>query len=79
MWILIDLVLVLGALAVLTVVGLGLWRRVKALSRTVAQAGETVGAATERLAAVQDEGQAGSEQRQDVTPRPPGVPRRAGT
>ncbi len=56
-WILVDLLLVLLALLVLGLCGLRLWGRVKALGRRVADAGTAVGAASERLAAVQADGQ----------------------
>jgi len=52
-WILIDLAIALAALAVLAVLVLGLWRKVKALSRTVTAAGETIGQASDRLTAAQ--------------------------
>jgi len=58
-WILLDVAIALAALAVLAVLVLGLWRRVKALSATVAVAGETVGQATDRLAAAQASGPLG--------------------
>ncbi len=57
MWILLDVAIAVAALAVLAVLVLGLWRKVKALSATVAAAGERVGEATDRLAAVQAEGE----------------------
>ena len=56
MWILLDVAIALAALAVLAVLVLGLWRKVKALSATVAVAGEAVGSATDRLAAAQATG-----------------------
>ena len=59
MWILLDVAIALAALAVLAVLVLGLWRKVKALSATVAVAGETVGSATDRLAAAQATGPRG--------------------
>ena len=52
-WILLDVAIALAALAVLAVLVLGLWRKVKALSAAVAVAGESVGQATDRLAAAQ--------------------------
>ncbi len=57
MWILLDVAIAVAALAVLAVLVLGLWRKVKALSATVAAAGERVGEATDRLAAAQAEGE----------------------
>ena len=59
-WILIDVVLVLLALAVLAVLLLGLWRKVKALSRTVDAASERIGQATDGLAAAQGAGPLGA-------------------
>jgi uncharacterized protein YoxC len=59
MWILLDVAIALAALAVLAVLVLGLWRKVKALSAAVAVAGETVGQATDRLAAAQADGPLG--------------------
>lgn len=55
-WILIDVAIALLALAVLVVLGLGLWRQVKSLGRAVGRAGELVGRATDELARVQDAG-----------------------
>ena len=69
-WILIDLAIALAALAVLAVLVLGLWRRVKALSRTVSAAGETMARATEALDAAQSAGPPAS-----GGERPVGVPR----
>lgn len=60
MWILIDLAIALVALAVLAVLLLGLWRRVKALSRVVSTASETIASATEALEAAQSAGPLGS-------------------
>ena len=59
-WVLLDVAIALAALAVLAVLVLGLWRKVKALSAAVAVAGETVGEATERLAAAQSAGPLGA-------------------
>ena len=47
-WILLDLVLVLLSLGLLAFLLLRLWRRLKALSRAVAKAGEVVSAAPSR-------------------------------
>ena len=58
-WILLDVAIALAALAVLAALVLGLWRKVKALSATVAVAGETMAAATDRLAAAQASGPLG--------------------
>jgi hypothetical protein len=58
-WILLDLAIALAALAVLAVLVLGLWRKVKALSSTVTTAGEAVGRATDALAAAQAAGPLG--------------------
>jgi uncharacterized membrane protein len=52
-WVLLDLLIVLLALGGLALVVLGLWRKVKDLAREVGRAGETVGAATEKLAELQ--------------------------
>ena len=59
-WILVDVVLALLALAVLAVLLLGLWRKVKALSSTVSQASERIGRATDGLAAAQGAGPLGA-------------------
>ena len=59
-WILVDVVLVLFALTVLAVLALGLWRKVKALSRAVKQAGEQVTRATDALAVAQGAGPLGA-------------------
>ena len=64
-WILIDVAIAVAALAVLAVLVLGLWRKVKALSSTVSTAGEMIAAATDRLDAAQLVG------RQPGSPRPP--------
>ena len=61
MWILVDVTVAVAALAVLAVLVLGLWRKVKALSAAVSVAGETVGQATDRLAAAQAAGPLGGE------------------
>jgi hypothetical protein len=55
LWILLDVAIAVAALVVLAVLVLGLWRKVKALSATVAAAGERLGEASDRLAAVQAE------------------------
>lgn len=52
-WILLDLAIALVALAVLAVLLLGLWKRVKSLSRTVSAASERLATATEALEAAQ--------------------------
>ena len=62
MWILIDVAIAVAALAVLAVLVLGLWRKVKALSAAVTVAGESVGQATDRLAAAQSAGPLGEPQ-----------------
>ena len=54
-WILVDVVLALLALGLLVLVGLSLWRRVKALGREVSRAGELVSRATAQLEQVQAE------------------------
>ena len=75
-WILLDVVLALGALAVLALLSLRLWRKVKSLSRTVSRAGETVATATEALALVQGDGPLGQQSaRPDAIGRSPS-PRR---
>jgi uncharacterized membrane protein len=61
-WILIDVAIAVAALAVLAVLVLGLWRKVKALSHTVSVAGETLTEATDRLAAAQLSGPLGGQQ-----------------
>ena len=74
-WLLVDLVLALVALAFLAVLSLGLWRKVKALSRTVTRAGESVASATEALALVQADGPLGQAGRPGAPGRSPS-PRR---
>ncbi len=59
MWILLDVAIAVAALVVLAVLVLGLWRKVKALSSAVTLAGESVGQATDRLAAAQSAGPVG--------------------
>jgi hypothetical protein len=61
MWILLDVAIAVAALAVLAVLVLGLWRKVQLLSAAVTVAGETVGAATDRLAAAQAAGPLGDQ------------------
>ena len=70
-WLLVDLVLALVALAVLAVLSVGLWRKVKALSRTVSRAGESVATATEALALVQADGPLAQSGRPGVPGRSP--------
>ena len=70
-WLLVDLVLALVALAVLAVLCLGLWRKVKALSRTVSRAGASVATATEALALVQADGPLAQSGRPGVPGRSP--------
>ncbi len=48
-WILVDVVLGLVAVGLLAVVGLSVWRRVKALGREVSRAGELLDRATAQL------------------------------
>ena len=55
-WILLDVAIALAALAVLAVLVLGLWRRVKALTAVVSAAGETIGSATDALEVAQSAG-----------------------
>lgn len=52
-FVLFDVAIALLALVVLALVGLLLWRRVKALSRLIGAAGTKVGAATSLLADLQ--------------------------
>lgn len=54
-WLVIDVLLVLAAFAALALVLLGVWRKVKALGREVARAGEAIATATDELARVQAE------------------------
>ena len=67
MWILLDVAIALAALAVLAVLVLRLWRKVKALSATVTAAGERVGEASDRLAAAQAEGERAAHSRPPST------------
>ena len=60
-WLLVDLLLVLLGLGVLVVVSLRVWRGVKELGRTVATAGDRVGAATDALDRAQSVPLAGRE------------------
>ena len=59
-WTLLAVAAALLALVVLALVSLRLWRRVRALTRTVAAAGETVGGATSALALAQGQGPLGA-------------------
>jgi hypothetical protein len=70
-WVLLDLAIALAALAVLAALVFGLWRKVKALATAVTVAGETVGPATDRLAAAQSAGPLGAPD--GARPRPPGA------
>ena len=65
-WILVDLALALLSLALLAVLVLRLWRKVKALSSAVAKAGEAVATATDALTVAQNAGPLGG-------PRPDGA------
>ena len=58
-WILLDLAVALGALAVLALLVLRLWRSVQALSAAVRTAGDRIGSATDALAAAQLDGPLG--------------------
>ena len=51
-WVLLDIALVLGALAVLGLLLLRLWRRVVSLGREVSRASEAIARATDELAAL---------------------------
>jgi hypothetical protein len=53
LWVLLDVLLVLAALAGLALVVLGLWRKVTALGREVSRAGDAIGRATDELAELQ--------------------------
>ncbi|MCW2572468.1 MAG: hypothetical protein JWO88_2526 [Frankiales bacterium] len=53
LWVLLDVLIGLLALAGLGVVLLGLWRKVKDLGREVGRAGEAIGQATQKLADLQ--------------------------
>jgi Sec-independent protein translocase protein TatA len=55
LWVLVDVLLVVAALAVLAVLVLGLWRKVRDLGREVGRAGEAIGRATDQLAELQAE------------------------
>ena len=79
-WILIDLAIALVALAVLAVLLLGLWKRVKALSRVVGSAGERLATATEALEAAQAAGplQSGATGVPRTSPVPAPVTRKTG-
>ncbi len=74
-WILIDVAIAFVALAVLAVLVLGLYRKVKALSRAVGTAGETVAVASDALAAAQSAGPLGAPHTVDAPPA--GRPRTA--
>ena len=52
-WVLVDVVTGVLALAGLAVVVLGLWRKVKELGRELGRAGEAIGRATDELAQLQ--------------------------
>jgi hypothetical protein len=66
-WILLDLAIAFAALGLLAVLVLSLYRKVKALSRAVGTAGETVAVASDALAAAQSAGPLGA-------PRAAGAP-----
>lgn len=68
-WILVDVALVLLAIGLLALLALGLWRKVKALSRTVSTAADTIGAATEQLAVAQGAGPLGADPQAPSRPR----------
>jgi hypothetical protein len=53
LWVVVDILLVLCALAGLAAVLLGLWHKVKDLGREVARAGDAIGRATQELADLQ--------------------------
>ncbi len=53
LWVVLDSLIVLAALAGLALVLLGLWRKVKELGREVARAAEAIATATDELARVQ--------------------------
>ena len=53
LWVVVDILLVLGSLVVLAFVLLGLWRKVKDLGSEVARAGDAIAQATDELARVQ--------------------------
>ena len=55
LWVLVDVLLVLIALAVLGAILWGLWGTVKDLGGEVARAGDAIGAATDKLAELQAE------------------------
>ena len=71
LWFLLALALALVTLAVLAVLVLGLWRRVKALTAVVTAAGETIGSATDALEAAQSAGPLGGPA--PAHRRPPGA------
>jgi len=78
-WILIDVALALLAIAGLGLLLLRLWRKVKALSTTVARASDTIGKATEGLAAAQAQGPLGQDaSARDVAGRSPAGSTRSG-
>ena len=54
-WLLLDLLIALAAIAMLVLVLLRLWRRLKSFSRAVREAGDAVAVASDRLAAAQAE------------------------
>ena len=54
-WILLDAAVAVLALVLLVLVGLSLWRRVRALGRELARAGELVGGATAALEQLRQE------------------------
>ena len=56
LWLALDLAVALIPLVLLGLAGMRLWRAVKGLTRTAGEAGDTVGAATDRLAAAQAAG-----------------------
>jgi hypothetical protein len=56
LWIAVDVLLGVLSLVLLGLVLLRLWRSVKAFTRAAGEAGDAVGAASDRLSAVQAEG-----------------------
>jgi hypothetical protein len=55
-WVALDVAIAVLPLVGIVLVLLGLWRSVKAFPRTAGEAGESVGAASDRLAATQAAG-----------------------
>ena len=69
-WLLLGIAVAVASLVLLAVVVLSLWRRTKALMRTVGDAGEAIGAGTEALAQLQSRAGRGGGPQMDISRQP---------